>query len=68
MGRVKVLKTLLLPTHWQVKPAPGVSAELLGSRTGSCSLTLGPGIPEFILDQGMGGQFLMQLSVGSRVS
>lgn len=42
VGRVKVLKTLgLLPTHWQVKPGPGVSARLLAGRAGSWSLAAG---------------------------
>ena len=42
MGRVRVLKTLgLLPTHWQVKPGPGVSARLLAGRAGSWSLVAG---------------------------
>lgn len=35
VGRVRILKTLgLLPTHWQVKPTPGVSARLLAGRAG----------------------------------
>ena len=33
---VSVLKTLeLLPTHWQVKPGPGVRAGPLAGRAGS---------------------------------
>lgn len=42
VGRVRVLKTLgLLPTHWQVKPGPGVSTRLLAGRAGSWSLAAG---------------------------
>ena len=36
----------LLPTHWQVKPDPGVSACLLSGRPGSWSLAAGPGVPK----------------------
>ena len=43
VGRVRVPKTLgLLPTHWQVKPDPGVSASLMTGRAGSWSLASGP--------------------------
>lgn len=35
VGRVGILKTPgLLPTHWQVKPTPGVSARPLAGRAG----------------------------------
>ena len=45
-------KTLgLLPTHWQVKPGPRVTARLLAGRAESWRVWLqGPGIPELILD------------------
>ena len=35
----------LLPTHWQVKPGPGVGASLLAERAGSWSLATGPRDP-----------------------
>ena len=39
---VKAPKTVgLLPTHWQVKPDPGVSTRLLIGRAGSWSLAAG---------------------------
>ena len=36
----------LLPTCWQVKPDPGVSARLLAGRPGSRVWLQGPGVPE----------------------
>ena len=38
-------KDWLLPTHWQMKPGPGVSARLLTGRAGSRSLAAGPRDP-----------------------
>ena len=47
VGRVRVPKTLgLWPTHWEVKPGPGVGARLQSGRAGSWGLAAGPGIPE----------------------
>ena len=44
VGGVRVLKTLgLLPSHWQLKPDPGVSAGLLASRACSWSLATAQG-------------------------
>ena len=46
VGGVRVQKTLgLLPTCWQVKPDPGVSAGLLAGRAGSWNLAAGPRDP-----------------------
>ena len=49
---VRVLRTLgLLPTHWQVKPAPRVTDRLLAGKADSLRVWLqGPEIPEVILD------------------
>ena len=42
VGRARVVKTLgLLPTHWEVKPGPGVSTRLLAGRADSWSLAAG---------------------------
>ena len=63
---VRIPKTLgPLHTHWQVGPAPGVSARLLeGSWV--LSLAAGPGTPRaHFRSYGGGGGILTQLSVGS---
>ena len=70
VGGVKVLKTLgLLPTPWQVKSDPGVSARLLAGRAGSWNLAAGlrDSRARFksLVDW---GRFLTQLGVGSGVS
>ena len=51
-GGIRAPKTLgLLPTHWQVKPAPRVTARLLAGKADSLRVWLqGPEIPEVILD------------------
>ena len=42
-GMVRVQKTPgLLPTHWWLKPGPGVSARLLACRAVSWGLAAGP--------------------------
>ena len=52
MVRVRVPDALgLWPTHWLVKPDPGLGARLLVGRAGSSSLAAGPGNPEFVSDQ-----------------
>ena len=49
VGAVRVPEALeLLPTHWQVKPDPGVSARPLAGR--AVSWLKGPGIPELVSD------------------
>ena len=67
VSRVRVLKTLgLLPTHWQVKLDPGVSAGLLAGRAHSWSDCRAQGSQSsfHIIDwQGGGGQFLTQLGI-----
>ena len=46
VGRFKVLKTLgLFPTHWQVKPDPGLSVSVVSDRASSWSLTAEPRDP-----------------------
>ena len=53
---VRVSKPLgLLPTCWQVKPDPGVSARLLAGRPGSRVWLQGPGVPELSQITGMQG-------------
>ena len=70
VGGVRVPKTLeLLPTLWQMKPDPGVTAGLLAGRAGSQSLAVGPRDPRayFRLLRGQGEgerQFWTQLGVG----
>ena len=70
MGGARVPKTLgLLPTHWQVKPDPGVSAGLLAGRAGSWSLFAWPRDPRTRFRSLVrGGGFLIQLGMGSVVS
>ena len=58
----------LLPTHWQVKPDPGVSACLLSGRPSSWSLAAGPRVPRAHFRSLWGRQFMIQLSMGTQVS
>ena len=71
VGRFRVLKTVgLLPTHWQIKPDPGVSARLLAGKAGSWGLAAGSRDPKahFRSLWGRGCQFLTQLGMGSELS
>ena len=71
VGGVRVPKSLgRLPTHWQVKPDPGVSAGPPAGRARSWSLAAGPRDPRtpFRSLGSWGWRFLIQLGMGSRVS
>ena len=66
---IRVPKALgLLPTHWQVKPGPGVSTRLLAGKAGSWSLAAGPRDPRAHFRLLCGERFLIPLCMGSRVS
>ena len=58
----------LLPTHWQVKPDPGVTACLLSGRRGSWSLAAGPRDPRAHFRSLSGRQFMIPLGMGTKVS
>ena len=70
VSRVRVQKTSgLFPTHWWVKPGPGVSARLLAGRARSWSLVAGPrnpiaGVRLLVVRV----WFLTKLGIGSGVS
>ena len=71
VGRIRVHKTLgLLPTHWWVKPGPGVSStRLVAGRGMPPSLAAGPSDPRAGVRSLEGGRwFLTQSGTGSRVS
>ena len=52
VGGVRVLKTLaLLPTHWQMKPGPGVSPGYWQAELVPGVWLLDPGIPELVSDR-----------------
>lgn len=51
----------MLPTHWRVRPGPGVSAGLLAGGAG-------PRVPRAGVGWPVGERFLTQLGLGSRVS
>ena len=69
LARVSILKTLgLLPTYWQVKPDPRVSAGPLQAELRPRAWFQGPGIPELILDDWCWRQVPDTVGYGAGVS
>ena len=68
VGRIRVPKTEALAHSLAVKPDPGVSACLLSGRPGSWSLAAGPRDPRAHLRSLSGRQFMIPLSMGTKVS